>query len=80
MKPLEKRVGALEESIATLEREIAEHNDELSEPEVYDDAGRRDTLLRAVQEAQSKLDRCFAEWTESNEKLEHLRAEIEAAG
>ncbi len=80
VKPLEKRVGALEESIATLEREIAEHNDELSEPEVYDDAGRRDTLLRAVQEAQSKLDRCFAEWTESNEKLEHLRAEIEAAG
>jgi hypothetical protein len=32
-----------------------------------------------VREAQAELDRSFAEWTESNEKLEQLRAEVEAA-
>jgi ATP-binding cassette subfamily F protein 3 len=79
VKPLEKRVGELEQIIANFERQIAEHNEELSNPEVYDEAERRDTLLREVQEAQAELDRSFAEWTESNEKLEQLRAEIEAA-
>jgi flagellar biosynthesis chaperone FliJ len=68
VKPLEKRVGALERTITQLERTIADHNDELSKPEVYDDAT-----------AQADLDRAFAEWTESNEKLEQLQAEIEAA-
>ena len=76
VKPLEKRVASLEETIAKLERVIAEHNDELSKPEVYDDAERRDALLREVQEAQAELERSFAEWTESHERLEQLRAEI----
>ena len=76
VKPLEKRVASLEETIAKLERVIAEHNDELSKPEVYDDAERRDALLREVQEAQTELDRSFAEWTESHERLEQLHAEI----
>ncbi|MBW1758494.1 MAG: ABC transporter ATP-binding protein, partial [Deltaproteobacteria bacterium] len=79
VKPLEKRVATLEETIAKLEKVIAEHNAELSKPDVYDDAERRDTLLREVQEAQTELERSFAEWTECNEKLEQLRAEIEAA-
>jgi ATP-binding cassette subfamily F protein 3 len=78
VKPLEKRVGELEETIARFEQRITEHNEELSKPEVYDDAARRDTLLREVREAQAQLDRSFAEWTESNEQLEQLRAEIEA--
>jgi ATP-binding cassette subfamily F protein 3 len=78
LKPLEKRVGALEQTIAKLERVIAEHNEELSNPEIYDDAERRDTLLREVQEAQTQLDRSFEAWTESHEKLEELRAELES--
>ncbi|MBW2212753.1 MAG: ATP-binding cassette domain-containing protein, partial [Deltaproteobacteria bacterium] len=79
VKPLEKRVGTLEQTIARLEQRIAKHNEELSKPEVYDDSERRDTLLREAREAQAELDRSFAEWTESHEKLEQLRAEIEAA-
>ena len=78
VKPLEKRVGELEQNIADLERKIAEHNEALSDPAVYDDAERRDTLLREVQEAQGELDRSFAQWTASNEKLDQLRAEVEA--
>jgi ATP-binding cassette subfamily F protein 3 len=77
LKPLEKRVGALEQTIARLERVIAEHNEALSNPEIYDDAERRDTLLREVQEAQQELDRSFEAWTESHERLEGLRGERE---
>ena len=65
MKPLEKRIQQLEQTIATLEKTIAEHNEELSNPEVYEDAERRDTLLRDVAEAQVKLEMAFEEWTEA---------------
>lgn len=65
MKPLEKRVQELEQTIATLEKTIAKHNEELSKPEVYEDAERRDTLLRDVAEAQVKLEMAFEEWTEA---------------
>jgi len=78
LKPLEKRVGTLEQTIARLERVIAEHNEALSNPEIYDDAERRDTLLREVQEAQQELDRSFEAWTESHERLEGLRGELES--
>ena len=78
VKPLEKRVGELEGRISELEQRIAGHQGELSKPEVYDDAERRDTLLREAQEAQGELDRCFEEWTESNERLEQLLAELRA--
>jgi len=65
MKPLEKRIQELEQTIATLEKTIAEHNEELSNPEVYEDAERRDILLRSVAEAQVKLEMAFEEWTEA---------------
>ena len=72
VKPLQKRVRELEQTIATLEKAIAEHNGELSQPEVYDDPGRRDTLLREVAEAQVKLDGALEEWTEAQQTLEGL--------
>jgi len=72
VKPLEKRVGALEQSISNLEQTIAEHNEELSSPEVYEDAERRDTLLREVAEAQVKLEMTLEEWAEAQQKLEGL--------
>jgi ATP-binding cassette subfamily F protein 3 len=72
VKPLEKRVGNLEKSIAELEKTIGEHNEELSRPEVYEDAARRDTLLREVAEAQVKLEMALEEWTEAQQKLEGL--------
>ncbi|MGB5414019.1 MAG: ABC-F family ATP-binding cassette domain-containing protein [Polyangiales bacterium] len=78
VKPLEKCVGELERSIARLEKTIAEHNEELSKPEVYDDPERRDELLQEARSAQRELERAFEEWTESNEKLEQLRGELKA--
>ncbi|KPK16348.1 MAG: hypothetical protein AMJ62_05970 [Myxococcales bacterium SG8_38] len=80
LKPLEKRVRELEEAISELEDTIAEHNEALSNPEMYDDAERRDTLLRQVGEAQAALERSLEQWTEAHERLEEARAEISEAG
>jgi len=74
VKPLEKRVAKLEQTIATLETKIASQNEELSSPEAYDDAERRDTLLREIAEAHAKLDRTMDKWTEQQSELEKLRA------
>ena len=78
VKPLEKRVGELEQSIARLEKTITEHNEALSEPEVYEDPERRDKLLHEAQKSQRELERAFEEWTESNERLEQLRRELKS--
>jgi ATP-binding cassette subfamily F protein 3 len=78
LRPLERRVTTLEQTIATLERSIETHNEELSKPEVYDDADRRDTLLREARRAQNELERSLEEWTEAQERLEELRAELSA--
>ena len=74
-KPLEKRVAKLEHTISELEQLIAGHNEELSQPGAYDDAERRDTLLREIAEAHSKLDRTMDEWTEAQANLESLAEE-----
>jgi len=78
VRPLEKRVGELEQSIARLEKTITEHNEALSEPEVYEDPERRDKLLHEAQKSQRELERAFEEWTESNERLEQLRRELKS--
>lgn len=80
VKPLEKRVRELEQAISELEHAIAEHNEMLSNPEMYDDAERRDTLLREVSEAQAALERSLEQWTEAHERLEEARAEINEIG
>ncbi len=72
VKPLEKRITELEETIAALESTIAEHNVDLSRPEVYDDPARRDSLLRNVTEAQAALEQAFEEWTKAQQTLEEL--------
>ena len=71
-KPLEKQIVALEEKIAARELTIKNHNEELSRPDVYTDAERRDTLLREVAEAQIDLDMALEQWTEVQGKLEAL--------
>jgi ATP-binding cassette subfamily F protein 3 len=80
LRPLERSVATLEQAIAALEQSIETHNEQLSNPEVYEDAKRRDTLLREVRRAQAELERSFEEWTEAQERLEELRAELGARG
>ncbi len=72
LKPLQNKVAALEDTIATLERTIAEHNQELSKPDLYEDSGRRDTLLREIAEAHAKLDKAMDEWSDAQHELDSL--------
>jgi ATP-binding cassette subfamily F protein 3 len=72
VKPLERRVAELEGTIASLEETIAKQNEELSNPEIYEDAKRRDELLKQNAEAHAKLDRTMDEWTEAQGELEQL--------
>jgi len=77
IKPLEARVGHLEQTIHELEERIAAHNNELSNPAVYDDAQRRDALLREARDAQTALERSLEQWTQAHEKLEAARTELD---
>jgi ATP-binding cassette subfamily F protein 3 len=72
IKPMQNRVAALEATIASLEAMIAEHNEELSKPEIYQDAARRDELVKGVAEAHAKLDKAMDEWTVAQGELEAL--------
>jgi len=74
LKPLEKRVNTLEKRIAGLEKAVAKHTQDLSKPELYDDATKRDLVIREMQAAQAELERSLEEWGEAHEKLERLRA------
>jgi ATP-binding cassette subfamily F protein 3 len=76
LKPLENRILELEETIGALERAIEQHNEELSNPEVYDDAPRRDALLRETRDAQQALQRSLEQWTEAHEQLEAARVDL----
>ena len=76
LKPLEAKVRHLEQTITELEQTIAAHHEELSNPTVYDDAQRRDALLREASESQTALERSLEQWTEAHEKLEAARAEL----
>ncbi len=78
IKPLETKVKQLEESIAGLEKAIAEHNEALSNPELYEDAERRDEVLRQVREAQQSLEGALEQWSEAHEELEEMRAQLES--
>jgi ATP-binding cassette subfamily F protein 3 len=78
LKPLEKRANALEKRIGALEEAIAQHTKDLSKPELYDDAERRDDVIQEMQAAQAELERSLEEWSEAHERLEHLRAEFNA--
>lgn len=79
VKPLEKRVAELEVRIAELEGVVATQTEELSRPELYDDADARNQVVTALARAQAELDVALDEWTEAQQKLDVLRGELEEA-
>lgn len=74
-KPLEKRVNALERRIAELEKTVAQHTEDLSNPELYDDAEKRDSVIQDMHTAQAELEHSLEEWTTGQEMLAQLQAE-----
>jgi ATP-binding cassette, subfamily F, member 3 len=74
--PIEKRIADLEARIATLETEQTQRSADLSDPAVYADDNRRNQLLNAFQDAQTKLDELTGRWEASVEELEKAEAEL----
>src|SRR5690606_6251936 len=60
--PLQNKVTTLEERISELETQQGERSALLSDPSVYDDTVRRDTLLRDYQSTAQKLEELTARW------------------
>ncbi|MBP7685840.1 MAG: ATP-binding cassette domain-containing protein [Deltaproteobacteria bacterium] len=78
LRPLEKRAAELEKRVAELEQKLEAVNAELSTPEVYGDATRRDTLLGSVTRVQAELEVAMETWSEVQEQLEAERKKVEA--
>ena len=64
--------------MAELEQKLEAVNAELSTPEVYGDAARRDTLLGSVTRVQAELEVAMETWSEVQEQLEAERKKLEA--
>jgi ATP-binding cassette subfamily F protein 3 len=79
LRPLEKRMVELEAKIAELEKAQAERTRELEDPALYEDAKKRDAVMRDLARTQAELDVATETWAEIGESLEKARAEIEAA-
>ncbi len=78
LKPLEKRVSELEDRITKLEDKQRERSALLSDPAVYDDGARRDTLLGEYQKDQDKLEDLNARWEAAQEQLDEAQREFDA--
>ncbi|MCA9579730.1 MAG: ABC-F family ATP-binding cassette domain-containing protein, partial [Myxococcales bacterium] len=78
LRPLEKRAAELEKKVADLEQKLEGINAELSTPEVYDDAAKRDGLLSSVVRVQAELEVAMDTWSEVQETLEAERAKLGA--
>ncbi len=74
--PLEKKVAEVEKRISELETEQSERSSQLADPAVYDDAGKRNSLLDAFQKASTKLEELNLRWEHNLEALEAARAEL----
>ena len=73
-KRLATEVEKLEREIAALESAQAERSAQLSDPEVYADKTRSQTLLDAFRDAQHKLESLQARWEKALTELEAARA------
>jgi ATP-binding cassette subfamily F protein 3 len=76
--PLEKKVSDLEERITALETTQAKRSTQLSDPEVYADGARRNTLLSEYQSDQVKLEELTGRWEAAAEELEATRRRLDA--
>jgi len=75
LRPLEKRSAELEARITELEVTVAGKGEELSDPAVFEDGGRRDRVMGELTRAQAELEVANDTWMEVQEELERLRAE-----
>ncbi|MEZ4288304.1 MAG: hypothetical protein R3A47_09220 [Polyangiales bacterium] len=74
LKPLKRKLETLEKKIAKLEALQNERNAELSSPELYENAAKRDETLTAYRRTQAELEVLTESWMEAQAELEALNA------
>ncbi|MFB6263707.1 MAG: ABC-F family ATP-binding cassette domain-containing protein [Bradymonadaceae bacterium] len=74
---LRERIEELESEIETLETRQSELEDELADPDVYDDGERVEDLNRELGAVEERLGEAMVEWEEQTAALEEIRDEIE---
>ena len=76
LAPLRKEVKRLEDAIAKLESSQAQRNEQLNDPEVYQDSDRRNEVLAAFQDDKATLEKRTAEWMIASELLDEAEAAL----
>lgn len=71
-------MAEIEARVTELEEEQRLRGAELSDPAVYDDAPRRDRLLREYQVTQDKLEELTGRWEVAQDELDQALAAFEA--
>ena len=76
LRPLEKRASELEKRIARIEKEQAERSTKLSDPALFESQEGRE-LSQEFGRAQAELEVAMEAWTEVEQELETVRAQLQ---
>ena len=73
--PLKKRAQELEQTIAALESAQQDRNEQLSDPDIYENDDKRDPIIKAFEQADAELQVATDAWMEVQAKIEALDTE-----
>ncbi|MBN2418067.1 MAG: ABC-F family ATP-binding cassette domain-containing protein [Deltaproteobacteria bacterium] len=76
LKPVETKLAGLEEKIAEFETREKEISGQLADPELFKDSSKSVPLLSEYKKVKHKLDDLYAEWEETQIKMEALKQEM----
>ncbi len=76
LKPIEKKLLALEGNISGLESREKEISDQLADPELFKDSSKSVPLLNEYKKVKQSLDDSYSEWEELQVKMEELKEEL----
>ena len=75
LRPLKKEFEALEAEVAKLEKEKAELDGKLADPEFFKKGDDASTAMKRYSEVETLLESRVAKWGELSDKIEKLEAE-----
>ena len=71
-RKLRKTIEEVEQKIESLEEEKDALEPELADPSLYEDASRSRRIVERYEELRRKLERCYWQWEEAQNKLERI--------
>ena len=80
LRPIEERLGAVEEEITAIEAAQRQRTEELAQPAVYADPARSAEINRAFRQAVGRLAELNAQWEQVGGELDEARARLDTEG